>query len=94
MNDYRKNCTQVFIPEVDNTSPCDDFNYSECILVNRDSLLLKNVKDENLNYYMELLENKILKMQNTISLLVKKIDKLQECCGNNINNGIGTFEPD
>ena len=90
---YKKNCTQVTIPEVDNSSPCQDFNYSECIIVNRKSHFIDNIPGEDLNKYLERQENKILKMQNTITLLLKKLEVLQACCGSGGGDGIGTFEP-
>lgn len=93
-HEYKKNCTQVTIPEVDNSSPCDDFMYSECVIVNRQSKFIHNVPGGNLNEYLELQENKILKMQNTITLLLKKLEVLQECCGNGgEGDGIGVFDP-
>lgn len=87
--EYRKNCTQVVTPEVDNSSPCEDFNYSECIIVNRKSNFINNIPGGNLNEYLEIQENKILKMQNTITLLLKKLEVLQQCCSG--SQGIGTF---
>lgn len=89
--DYKKNCTQVSIPQVDNSSPCEDFNWTECIISNRNSNLVKIAPESNLNEYLDLLEKHILKMQNTIASLTKKVQALQECCGKNQSSGIGTF---
>lgn len=89
---YKKTCGQVNIPTVDNShDECEDFTKSSCVHVNRKSAFINNVPDEDLNVYLEQLENKLLKMQNTISMLIKKVDTLTECCGD--SSGIGTFEP-
>lgn len=70
---YKKNCTQVAIPQVDNTSPCDDFVYSECVIVNRKSKFIKNIENHDLNEYLTLLENKLITMQLRITKLEKII---------------------
>lgn len=89
----KKNCNQVNTPTTDNSSPCKDFNYSECITMNRDSKIVKNIPDSNLNDYLGLLENQILLLQNKITALNRKFDALSECCGGGNSSGIGTFEP-
>ena len=89
----KKNCNQVHTPTTDNSSPCIDFNYSECITMNRDSKIVKNIPDSSLNDYLTLLENQILILQNKIAALNKKFNALSECCGGNNSDGIGKFEP-
>jgi hypothetical protein len=86
---YKKNCTQVKTPEVDNSSPCDDFIYSECVILNRKSELLKNIQDKSLNDYMEKLEGEIrlLKLENTnIKKIIKNLITIIP------EVGIGVFE--
>jgi hypothetical protein len=88
---YKKICGQVNTPQVDNShDECEDFVNSSCVLVNRKSAYVNNVPGEYLNDYLKMLEDKLLKQQNMISLLVKKIDALSECC--NSSSGIGTFD--
>jgi hypothetical protein len=89
----KKNCNQVNIPTTDNSSQCTEFNYSECITMNRDSKVVKNIPDSSLNEYLELLENQILILQNKITALNKKYEALSECCGGNQSSGIGKFQP-
>lgn len=61
-----KNCGQVNIPEVDNESPCEDFVYSECIILNRKSELIRGTKGMDGNEYLTALENevRVLKIDN------------------------------
>lgn len=65
-HEYKNTCTQVKTPEVDNSSSCDDFIYSECIILNRKSDLLKDINNKSLNEYLTKLEAeiRILKLEN------------------------------
>lgn len=87
----KKNCGQVNTPEVDNSSPCSDFMYSECVIVNRKSKFIKNVQNHDLNEYLELLENKLIRMQfqiNKMEQIIKHITvNLPEI-------GIGIYDED
>lgn len=87
--EYKKNCTQVVIPEVDNSSPCDDFILSECVIVDRISPYIKNVEGGTLNEYHELQENKMRIMENEI----KKLKKIITFISTNLPEiGIGIYE--
>lgn len=85
------NCGQINIPTVDNSSPCGEFIISECVIVNRKSNLIKNIKDHDLNEYLTLLENKI----KVMDLHIKKIDKIIKYITVNLPEiGIGIYEED
>lgn len=87
--EYKKNCTQVVIPTVDNTSPCDDFMLSQCVIVDNISSYVKNVEGGNLNEYHELLENKMKIME----LEIKKLKKIIKFISINLPDvGIGIYE--
>lgn len=89
--EYKKNCTQVVTPDVDNSSPCKDFNWSECIILNKDSRVVNLPPDSNMNEYIYLLEGEILRMRNEMILIKRKMNALQECCGGGQSSGIGIF---
>lgn len=82
-------CGQVNIPETNNTSPCKDFNYSQCIIVDRLSKYVKNVEGANLNQYHELLENKIKIME----LKIKTLENIIKHIASTLPEiGIGIYE--
>lgn len=62
----KKICGQVNKPTTDDSSPCKEFNYTECVISNRKSDLIKNAKGMNLNEYLTSLEGEIrrLKLEN------------------------------
>lgn len=59
-------CGQINIPETDNSSPCKDFMYSECVKIDRKSNLIRGSKGMTMNEYSIALESEIrlLKLQN------------------------------
>lgn len=61
-----KNCGQTNIPQVNNESPCTDFIYSQCVILNKKSDIFKNIKGLDLNEYTTLLEGEIrlLRLEN------------------------------
>lgn len=81
----KKNCGQINIPEVDNSSNCDSFNYSECIIVTHRSKFVKNKPGGNLNEYLQLLDDKMNKMNNQIYHLTQIIKEYEP------SEGIGIF---
>lgn len=68
----KKNCGQVNTPDVDNTSPCDDFLQAECIVIERESDFVDNIPNGNLNDYLILLEEKLERME----ILVRGLEQL------------------
>jgi hypothetical protein len=69
----KKNCGQVTIPTVDNTSPCDDFTYAQCVIVDRESNFIDHIPNNNLNEYLILLEDKLRRMELTLRALENNI---------------------
>lgn len=51
------------IPEVDNSSPCNDFIYSECVIISRKSDIIKSSKGMTADEYLTNLENEIRKLK-------------------------------
>lgn len=96
MDEYKKTCAQVHIPVVDNTSPCDEFMYSQCVIVNRRSPVLKNPTDSDLNTYHELLDKKLMQLNNML-IQIKNEQQVMMNLINVIQNGdvenIGTWAP-
>ena len=62
-------CGQVNIPTTDDSSPCTDFQLSQCVIVDRISPLLHNVEGGNLNDYHILMENRVRRLELEIKLL-------------------------
>lgn len=90
-------CSQVNIPKVDNSSPCTEFIYSECVTVNRRSPVLKNPKDSDLNVYFDLLDKKLMQL-NSMIIQIKNQQQILIDLINDINAGaeplnIGTWAP-
>ena len=90
-------CSQVNIPEVDNSSPCTDFIYSECVTVNRRSPVLKNPKNSDLNTYFDLLDKKLMQL-NSMIIQIKNQQQILIDLINETNTGaeslnIGTWAP-
>ena len=87
----KKNCKQINIPVVDNSKDeCDFFVFSDCVSVTRKSSLINNIPGDDLNVYLEMLENIIKKQRAQIKLLIDKIYIIEQ---NNQNvSGIGVFE--
>ena len=85
----KKGCGQVNTPEVDNSSPCDEFIYSECVIVNRKSSLLKNIEGDNLNSYNQKLENYI----KVLELRLKRAENIINYINTQLPEvGIGVYE--
>lgn len=86
----KKNCKQVNIPVVDNSKDeCEFFVSSECVAVDRKSMFIKNVYGDDLNEYLELLENKLRRME----LQIKKLEKIVKYITVNLPEiGIGIYE--
>lgn len=73
-----KVCGQVSIPEVDNTlSECVEFHKSICIVVSHLSNKVKNMEGENLNEYLQRLDDKLSNMDNIILNLKTRIENLE-----------------
>lgn len=87
----KRNCKQVNIPVVDNSKDeCEFFVFSDCVSVTRKSSLINNVPGDDLNIYLEMLENIIKKQRAQIKLLIEKIYIIEQ---NNQNvDGIGLFD--
>lgn len=83
-----KNCGQTTIPEVDNTNPCDDFIYSECVIINRKSELIKGAKGMTGNEYLAALEGEVRKLNLELRYNRDIVQQLKEA----IPTGIGNFE--
>ena len=84
-----RKCNQINIPEVDNSSPCDDFVYSECVIVNRKSKILKDIENEDLNNYQLKLENYI----KVLELRLRKAEAFIKYINTNLPDiGIGVYE--
>lgn len=71
-----KNCGQVNQPTVDNSSNCDDFLYSECIIMNRQSDLIKGVRGMTGNEYTLALENELRMVKSEYRNMRKIVDNL------------------
>lgn len=90
MGKYKKTCnTQVNIPEVDNSSPCEDFVYSECTIVNRKSKIFKNTEDKSLNVYLDNLEDELRRTRLRLTTLEKLVKNLISIMP---EAGIGIYE--
>ena len=73
-----KICSQINIPQVDNTNiECDEFMYSTCIIVKQLCSKVKNLEGENLDKFIERLCNKISKIDNELYLLNQEIKSLK-----------------
>lgn len=90
--EYKKNCNQVTIPNVDNSNQeCYDFLFSKCIIVDRKSTFINNSGQDNLDEYFEMLDDKFNKLKNQIAYLTQIVKILQEGQTGE-PDGIGTFE--
>lgn len=83
-----KNCGQTTVPETDNTSPCDEFLYSECIVINRKSSLIRGAKGMTGNEYLDALEGEIRRLKLELKTNNSIIQQLKDI----IPTGIGTFQ--
>lgn len=85
----KKGCGQINIPEVDNSSPCEDFIYSECVIINRKSSLVKNIEGYDLNNYSQKLENYI----KVLEMRLKKAENMINYINTQLPEvGIGIYE--
>lgn len=90
--EYKKNCNQVTIPNVDNSNQeCYDFLFSKCIIVDRKSTFINNSGQDSLNDYFEMMDDKLNKLKNEIYHLKQIVKILQQGQGSE-PDGIGTFE--
>ena len=86
------NCGQVNIPTVDNSQDeCDYIISSKCVIVNRRSTFIRNMPGHDLDEYLQLLDDKINKMQNQIKVLTNIVEILQSV---GQPSGIGLFDED
>ena len=77
-------CTQINIPTVDNSAiKCDEFYYSDCVIIDEIYNKIGNLEKENLNSFFFFFNNKISQMNNKISILEQEILSLKQI----INNG-------
>lgn len=82
------NCNQNEEPTVDNTSPCCDYLYSECLVINRRSDLIKGAKGMSGNEYLAALEGEIRKLRLELKYNRDIVQQLKDV----IPEGIGVFE--
>lgn len=87
----QKICGQVHIPETDDSSPCTDFQLSQCVIVDRISPLLHNVEGGNLNDYHILMENRIRRLEIQVKLLKNIIKHISSQLP---EVGIGIYDED
>lgn len=80
-----KNCGQTETPTTDNSSDCDQFIDSGCIVLDRQSDLIKGVRGMDGNTYLTLLENKI-------RLLEIENRNIRQIIITTPETGIGVFE--
>ena len=79
-------CTQINIPTVDNSDiKCDEFYYSDCVIIDEIYNKIGNLEKENLNTFFNRLNNKISQMDNKISILEQEILNLKQIINNSIN---------
>ena len=82
-----KICNTVNIPQVDNTQLiCDDIILSTCIDIKQISNKVKNKKGENLDKFIERLNNKLSLIDNVNYKLTQEVKVLKEKI-KNLENG-------
>ena len=82
-----KICNPVNIPQVDNTQlECDDIFLSTCINVKQISNKVKNKEVENLDKFIERLNNKLSLIDNVNYKLIQEVKVLKEKI-KNLENG-------
>ena len=73
-------CTQINIPTVDNSAiKCDEFYYSDCVIIDEIYNKIGNLEKENLNSFFFFFNNKISILEQEILSLKQIINN-----GNNI----------
>ena len=82
-----KICNTVNIPQVDNTQLiCDDIILSTCIDIKQISNKVKNKEGENLDKFIERLNNKLSLIDNVNYKLIQEVKVLKEKI-KNLENG-------
>lgn len=82
-----KICNTVNIPQVDNTQLiCDDIILSTCIDIKQISNKVKNKEGENLDKFIERLNNKLSLIDNVNYKLIQEVKVLKEKI-NKLENG-------